>query len=92
MSYKLMVDPTPRGWAYGFPKALPEEAVLCGGKEYDLYINPQFDLETWVAEQGYPKESFQYYSSYPQEITEQSSVGSDEGRVDYYTPGSDPQV
>ena len=65
--YELMIDPTPMGWAYGFPKALPEEAVMCGGKEYDLFINPSFDLEKWIGEQGYPLESFQYYSLYPQE-------------------------
>ena len=99
--YKLMIDPTPAGWAYGFPKALPDEAVMCGGKEYDLYINPQFDLTKWIVEEGYPEESFQYYRLYPEEIAEQSSVGSDEGGVmgdlkfttaqDYIYPGSDPQ-
>jgi hypothetical protein len=101
MKYKLMIDPTPRGWAYGFPKALPDEAVLCGGKEYDLYVNPKFDLSKWIVEEGYPEESLGYYRLYPQEITEQSSVGSDEGGVmgdlkfttaqDYIYPGSDPQ-
>jgi len=99
--YQLMVDPTPAGWAYGFPKALPDEAVLCGGKEYDLYIHPKFDLTKWIVEQGYPEESFQYYRLYPQETPKQSSVGSDEGGVmgdlkfttagDYIYPGSDPQ-
>lgn len=103
--YQLMIDPTPAGWAYGFPKPLPEEAVLCGGKAYDLYVNPKFDLAKWVVEEGYPEESFAYYSMYPQEINEesaeQSSVGSDEGGVmgdlkfttagDYIYPGSDPQ-
>jgi hypothetical protein len=90
--YQLMVDPTPAGWAYGFPKALPEDAVLCGGKEYDLFVNPKFDLSKWIVEQGYPEESLGYYRLFPQETTEQSSVGSDEGGVDYYVPGSDPQV
>jgi len=66
--YQLMIDPTPAGWAYGFPKALPEEAVMCGGKEYDLYVHPNFDLAKWVVEQGYPEESFQYYRLYPQEV------------------------
>ena len=70
-------------------------------KEYDLYINPQFDLTKWIVEEGYPEESFQYYRLYPEEIAEQSSVGSDEGGVmgdlkfttaqDYIYPGSDPQ-
>jgi len=99
--YQLMVDPTPAGWAYGFPKALPEEAVLCGGKEYDLYVDPKFDLSKWIVEEGYPEESLGYYRLYPQEAPEQSSVGSVEGGVmgdlkfttaqDYVYPGSDPQ-
>ena len=99
--YQLMVDPTPAGWAYGFPKALPDEAVLCGGKEYDLYVNPKFDLSKWIVEQGYPEESLGYYRLYPQETPEQSSVGSDQGGImgdlkfttagDYIYPGSDPQ-
>ena len=101
VKYQLMVDPTPAGWAYGFPKALPDEAVLCGGKEYDLYVNPKFDLSKWIVEEGYPEKSLGYYRLYPQEAPEQSSVGSDEGGVmgdlkfttaeDYIYPGSDPQ-
>ena len=101
VKYQLMVDPTPAGWAYGFPKALPDEAVLCGGKEYDLYVNPKFDLSKWIVEEGYPEKSLSYYRLYPQETPEQSSVGSDEGGVmgdlkfttaeDYIYPGSDPQ-
>lgn len=63
-----MIDPTPVGWAYGFPKALPDEAVMCGGKAYDLYVHPKFDLIKWVVEQGYPEENFQYYRLYPQEV------------------------
>jgi hypothetical protein len=64
--YNLMIDPTPAGWAYGFPRALPEEAVL--GKGHDLFVAPNFDLTKWVVEQGYPEENFQYYSLYVQEI------------------------
>lgn len=103
--YELMIDPTPRGWMYGFPKALPDEAVLCGGKEYDLYVDPRFDLAKWIVEEGYPEESLRYWRQYPQEVneesTKQSRVGSDQGGVmgdlkfttagDYIYPGSDPQ-
>jgi hypothetical protein len=64
--YQLMIDPTPAGWAYGFPKALPEEAV--GGTGYDLFIKPEFDLTKWVVEQGYPEENFQYFKQYPLEV------------------------
>jgi hypothetical protein len=104
--YQLMIDPTPRGWVYGFPRALPKEAVM--GKGSDLWISNSFDLTEWVVSHGYPEESFQYYSVYPQEVhencgtpeccgecettTKQSSVESGERGVEYYTPGSDPQV
>ena len=37
----LMIDPTPDGWKYGFPKPAPSENV---------------DLDAWAVEQGYPKE------------------------------------
>lgn len=80
--YQLMIDPTPGGWAYGFPKALPDDAVMCGGKAYDLYVNPSFNLGKWVVEEnGYPEESFQYYRLYPQEVKDK----------DYVYPGTDPQ-
>ena len=101
MNYKLMIDPTPAGWAYGFPKALPDEAVLCGGKAYDLYIDPSFDLISWVAEQGYPKETFQYYKVYPQEVESTNEKMGDmkfttakdfmDEQKEYVYPGSDPQ-
>jgi hypothetical protein len=64
--YQLMIDPTPAGWAYGFPRALPEEAVM--GKGSDLWIKTDFDLTKWVCSFGYPKESFQYWRVYPQEV------------------------
>lgn len=103
--YQLMVDPTPYGWAYGFPRALPEEAV--GGTGYDLWVRNDFDLTKWVCSYGYPEENFEYVKYYPQEIQEDATeeervrVGSDEGGVmgdlkfttaqDYIYPGSDPQ-
>jgi len=90
-----MVDPTPAGWAYGFPKALPEEAVLCGGKEYDLYVNPKFDLSKWIVEQGYPEESLGYYRLYPQEIIDEAAEKMGDLKFttagDYIYPGSDCQ-
>ena len=93
--YELMVDPTPAGWAYGFPKALPEEAVLCGGKEYDLYVNPKFDLSKWIVEQGYPEESLGYYRLYPQEIIDEAAEKMGDLKFttagDYIYPGSDCQ-
>ena len=74
--YQLMIDPSPAGYLYGFPKPLPEHAIA--GTGHDLFILSSFDLAKWVVEQGYPEESFQYYRTWPQE-------------VEYVYPGSDPQ-
>ena len=79
--YTLMIDPTPSGWAYGFPKALPKEAV--GGTGYDLFIVTSFDLTKWVVEQGYPEEHFQHYRLFVQEV---------EYFDEYYQPGGDCQL
>lgn len=57
--YKLMIDPTPAGWAYGFPRALPAEAVE--GEGYNLVCKTDFDLTKWVTSFGYPADSFQYW-------------------------------
>lgn len=100
--YKLMIDPTPAGWAYGFPKPLPDEAVLCGGKAYDLYVNPKFDLAKWIVEEGYPEESLRHYRLYPQEVhdkcgtpeccgTCETTEETANKEAQYYYPGSDPQ-
>jgi len=74
-----MIDPTPAGWAYGFPKAVPAEAL--GGSGYEIFIKNDFDLTKWIAEQGYPEKSFEYYRTWVEE-----------DKDEYYTPGSDPQV
>ena len=79
--YQLMIDPTPSGWAYGFPKALPREAI--GGSGCDQFILPSFDLTKWVVEQGYPEESFQHYRLFVQEV---------EYFDEYYQPGGDVQL
>ena len=65
--YKLMIDLTPAGWAYGFPKAVPAEAL--GGIGQDIFIRNDFDLEKWVVEQGYPETSFQYFRTWTEEDT-----------------------
>ena len=67
--YELMIDPTPRGWMYGFPKALPEEAV--GGKGADLFVLTSFDLEKWLVEEGYPAEFIGYWRLWPQELSDE---------------------
>lgn len=79
--YQLMIDPTPSGWAYGFPKALPKSAVAGSGA--DLFVLSSFDLTKWVVEQGYPEESFQYYRLFVQEV---------EYIDEYYQPEGDVQL
>ena len=79
--YQLMIDPSPMGWAYGFPRPVPEEAVM--GKGSDLWVRIDFDLGKWVSSYGYPEECFQYYRLYPLEIKDESK--------EYVYPGSDCQ-
>ena len=42
------IDP-PRGWAYGFPKILPDDVE---------------DVNRWLIEQGYPKKVMDGYGDY----------------------------
>lgn len=52
---KFMIDP-PVGYRYGFPKALPEEAVIhYGGSDYG--IRKGFDFDGWLRAEGYPVDS-----------------------------------
>jgi len=93
VKYQLMVDPTPAGWAYGFPRALPEEAV--GGTGYDLWVQPGFDLAKWVCSFGYPEESFEMVRYYPQEIKDEAAEKMGDLKFttaqDYVYPGGDCQ-
>ena len=47
-SSKVMIDP-PRGWAYGFPKELPEDVQ---------------DLRQWLVDQGYPESQVDWAMKY----------------------------
>ena len=91
--YELMIDPTPRGWMYGFPKALPESAIH--GKGSDLFVRKNFDLIEWLVNEGYPEELIGYWKLYPQEKVskEYVKVGEwpQELPKEYYYPGNDPQ-
>ena len=50
---RYMIDP-PSGWKYGFPKALPSEAVIYyGGSDYG--VKEDFNLKRWFIEGGYPE-------------------------------------
>src|SRR6056300_833340 len=93
--YQLMIDPTPMGWKYGFQKALPDEAVMCGGKAYDLYVNPSFDLVEWIVNEGYPEDLVGYWRQYPREIIDEAAEKMGDLKFttagDYIYPGSDCQ-
>jgi hypothetical protein len=45
----MLIDP-PHGWAYGFPKKLPNP--------------PPENLYVWLVEQGYPEEEIKTYGNY----------------------------
>lgn len=49
---KIMIDP-PVGHRYGFPKAVPAEAVV-HYKNGHYGIKQGFRFEHWLREQGYP--------------------------------------
>lgn len=91
--YELMVDPTPRGWMYGFPKALPESAIH--GKGSDLFVRKNFDLIEWLVNEGYPEELIGYWKLYPQEIKDEAAEKMGDLKFttagDYIYPGSDCQ-
>jgi len=86
--YELMFDPTPRGWVYGFPRPVPQEAVM--GKGSDLWIKTDFDLTKWVTSFGYPAESFQYWKTWPQEIHEDCGTPECCGECDTSTKNYNP--
>ena len=91
--YELMIDPTPRGWMYGFPKALPESAIY--GKGSDLFVRKNFDLIEWLVNEGYPEELIGYWKLYPQEIKDEAAEKMGDLKFttagDYIYPGSDCQ-
>jgi len=45
---KKIIDPTPQGWMYGFPKEIPDDVQ---------------DIIGWLMEQGYP-ETLAMYCKY----------------------------
>ena len=54
---RYMIDP-PSGWKYGFPKALPSEAVIYyGGSDYG--VKESFNINGWMIQEGYPKEEIE---------------------------------
>jgi len=91
--YELMFEPLPGGWKYGFPRALPEEAVM--GKGADLQINPDFDTVKWVASFGFPEGQIYKWKTWPEKIKDEAAEKMGDLKFttagDYIYPGSDCQ-
>jgi hypothetical protein len=51
---KLLIDPE-SGWKYGFPKEAPEEFYT---------LNDDFDMQSWLEDNGYPLGKIPYYIRY----------------------------
>ena len=66
--FELMIEPLPGGFKYGFPRALPEEAVM--GKGADLWVNPSFDLVKWISSFGFPEDGIYKWKYWPEEVKE----------------------
>jgi len=92
--YQLMYDPTPAGWRYGFPKAIPDEGVV--GEGINLSVKPDFAFDKWVVEQGYPEELNRYGRLWVEEVENESAEKMGDLKFttagDFVYPGSDPQV
>lgn len=71
--YQLMFEPLPGGWKYGFPRALPKEAVM--GKGADLWINPAFDIIEYVAGFSFPADDLHKWKVWPEEVTSDEEMG-----------------
>jgi len=91
--YELMFEPLPGGWKYGFPRALPQEAVM--GKGADLWINPGFDTVKWVASFGFPEDQIYKWKTWPEKIKDEAAEKMGDLKFttagDYIYPGSDCQ-
>jgi len=78
---ELIVDPTPQGWLYGFPKAVPEGVWYMDGT-VPRFKEKEFNINDWMIEQGYPEKLLEYNAL---------RMWVQEKKPDYVYPGSDPQ-
>ena len=78
---ELVVDPTPKGWLYGFPKAVPEGVWYMDGN-VPRFKEKEFNINDWMVEQGYPEKLLEYNAL---------RMWVQEKKPDYVYPGSDPQ-
>ena len=78
---ELIVDPTPQGWLYGFPKAVPEGVWYMDGT-MPRFKEKEFNINDWMVEQGYPEKLLEYNAL---------RMWVQEKKPDYVYLGSDPQ-
>lgn len=78
---QLMIDLIPACGAHGFPKALPEEAVIQDIAALDYHINPDFDLTSWILEQGYQRASFTSYRTW---LSDEDKYPAEDGGVENF--------
>lgn len=52
-----MIDVSPRGYMYGFPKELPQTAWKLKGSR--PIFNKDFDVDNWLVKNGYPRSSLE---------------------------------
>jgi len=78
---ELVVDPTPKGWLYGFPKAVQEGVWYMDGT-VPRFKEEEFNINDWMVEQGYPEKLLEYNAL---------RMWVQEKKPDYCYPGSDPQ-
>jgi len=78
---ECVVDPSPQGWVYGFPKAVPDGVWYMDGK-HPRFKEDIFNVNDWMVAQGYPEKLLEHniLRKWVQEK-----------KPEYYYPGSDPQ-
>ena len=78
---KCMVDPSPSGWAYGFPKAVPDGVWYMDGN-IPRFKEDIFNVNDWMVTQGYPEKLLEYNIL---------RTWVQEKEPEYVYPGNDPQ-
>ena len=88
---KIIIDTIPSGLKYGFPKELPQNAVIHYGSN-DYGIREDFDVVKWIEKQGYPLDIYRKYTWRTKDYFDPDIHGGGvESFGTYYYPGSDPQ-
>ena len=81
--YELMFEPLPGGWKYGFPRALPKEAVI--NEDDKLQLDPKFDIIEWVSSFGFPQDAIHKWKVWPQEVDMCGGIYEEELKEEFAT-------